>query len=70
MIYYMSPDELLTMPSDADRAALADVRELLVIGAGGKMGPSLIERARRAAPHTKIVAVARQGGDISADLPM
>ena len=68
MIYYMSPDELLTTPSDADRAALADVSELLVIGAGGKMGPSLVERARRAAPHAKIVAVARQGGDISADL--
>jgi len=68
MIYYMSPDDLLTTPSDADRAALADVRELLVIGAGGKMGPSLIERARRAAPQAKIVAVARRGGDISADL--
>jgi nucleoside-diphosphate-sugar epimerase len=55
-------------PSDADCAALADVRELLVIGAGGKMGPSLVERARRAAPHAKIVAVARSGGDIDADL--
>jgi nucleoside-diphosphate-sugar epimerase len=68
MIYYMSPDDLLTTPSEADRAALADVRELLVIGAGGKMGPSLIARARRAAPHAKIVAVARHGGDVTADL--
>jgi nucleoside-diphosphate-sugar epimerase len=68
MIYYMSPDELLITPSEADRAALAEVSELLVIGAGGKMGPSLVERARRAAPHAKIVAVARQGSDISADL--
>src|SRR5580698_4073375 len=68
MIYYMSPDDLLTTPSDADNVALADVRELLVIGAGGKMGPSLVERARRAAPHARIVAVARRGGDISADL--
>jgi nucleoside-diphosphate-sugar epimerase len=59
MIYYMSPD---------DRAALADVRELLVIGAGGKMGPSLVERARAAAPHARIIAVARTGGDINADL--
>lgn len=50
MIYYMSPD---------DRVALADVRELLVIGAGGKMGPSLVERAMRVAPHAKVVAVAR-----------
>jgi len=72
MIYYgiqmMAPEELLLTPSDADRAALADVREMLVIGAGGKMGPSLIERARRAAPHAKIIGVARSGSDISADL--
>jgi nucleoside-diphosphate-sugar epimerase len=72
MIYYgiqmMSPEELLSMPSDADRAALASVSELLVIGAGGKMGPSLIERVRRAAPHAKIIGVARGGSDISADL--
>jgi len=68
MIYYMSPDDLLTTPSDADRTALANVTELLVIGAGGKMGPSLVERARLAAPHAKIVAVARSGGDLNADL--
>jgi nucleoside-diphosphate-sugar epimerase len=61
-------NELLTAPSDADRAALADVSEVLVIGAGGKMGPSLVERARRAAPHAKIVAVARSGGDVNVDL--
>jgi nucleoside-diphosphate-sugar epimerase len=59
---------MISSPSEADRAALADVRELLVIGAGGKMGPSLVERARLAAPHAKIVAVARSGGDINADL--
>jgi nucleoside-diphosphate-sugar epimerase len=64
----MSPENLLVTPSDADRAALADVSELLTIGAGGKMGPSLIERARRAAPHAKIIGVARSGSDISADL--
>jgi nucleoside-diphosphate-sugar epimerase len=50
---------MISSPSEADRAALADVRELVVIGAGGKMGPSLVERARLAAPHAKIVAVAR-----------
>jgi nucleoside-diphosphate-sugar epimerase len=59
---------LHTTPSDADRAALAGIDELLVIGAGGKMGPSLIERARRAAPHAKITGVARSGSDHSADL--
>jgi nucleoside-diphosphate-sugar epimerase len=68
MIYYMSPDELLSTPSDADREALADVTELLVIGAGGKMGPSLMEKARRAAPHAKIIGVARSGSDHAADL--
>ncbi len=64
----ISPENLLSTPSDADRAALADVSELLIIGAGGKMGPSLIERARRAAPHAKVTGVARSGSDISADL--
>jgi nucleoside-diphosphate-sugar epimerase len=64
----LSPDDLLATPSDADREALADINELLVIGAGGKMGPSLVERARRAAPHAKIVAVARSGGDLNVDL--
>jgi nucleoside-diphosphate-sugar epimerase len=60
----MSPEELLTAPSDADRKALADVNELMVIGAGGKMGPSLVERARRAAPHLKIAAVTRAEADL------
>jgi nucleoside-diphosphate-sugar epimerase len=64
----MCPDDLLLTPSDADRAALAEVRELLVIGAGGKMGPSLMERARLAAPHAKVIGVARSGSDYSADL--
>jgi nucleoside-diphosphate-sugar epimerase len=50
---------MISSPFEADCAALADVRELLVIGAGGKMGPSLVERARLAAPHARIVAVAR-----------
>ncbi|HTB11251.1 MAG TPA: NAD(P)-dependent oxidoreductase [Bryobacteraceae bacterium] len=60
---------MIPSPSDAVRAALADVGELLVIGAGGKMGPGLVDLARRAAPHARIVAVARNGGgDINADL--
>jgi len=57
-------DDLLSTPSDADRAALADVREMIVIGAGGKMGPSLVARARRAAPHANIVAVTRETCDL------
>jgi nucleoside-diphosphate-sugar epimerase len=53
MIYYMT---------------LPDLDELLVIGAGGKMGPSLVAMARTAAPRARIVAVGRTGCDISCDL--
>jgi len=56
--------DLLSTPSDADRAALAGVREMIVIGAGGKMGPSLVARARRAAPHANIIAVTRETCDL------
>ena len=57
-------DELLSRPSEADTAAAAALDgDLLIIGAGGKMGPSLAVRARRAlaqcgAPH-RVIAVAR-----------
>ncbi len=53
-------DELLSRPSDADGAALAALDgDLMVLGAGGKMGPSLVRRAQRAAPGKRIYAVAR-----------
>ena len=54
-------ENLLAEPSGADRAALAAMRgDLLILGAGGKMGPSLARRARRAAgPKTRIIAAAR-----------
>jgi nucleoside-diphosphate-sugar epimerase len=54
-------DELLSRPSAADGEAMAGMRgTLLLAGVGGKMGPSLAERARRAAPAgLRIVAVAR-----------
>src|ERR1039457_1252725 len=43
-------DDLLSEPSDADRAAMRAIEGgLLILGAGGKMGPSLARRARRAA---------------------
>jgi nucleoside-diphosphate-sugar epimerase len=57
-------DELLSRPSEADIAAAAALNgDLLIIGAGGKMGPTLALRARRAlqqcgAPH-RVIAVAR-----------
>ena len=53
-------EHFLSEPSEADRAALAALHgDLLVVGAGGKMGPSLVRRARRAAPSKRVIAVAR-----------
>jgi nucleoside-diphosphate-sugar epimerase len=57
-------EEILSRPSDADVAAIAQLAgDLLILGAGGKMGPSLARRARRAAEKAgvpkRIVAVAR-----------
>jgi nucleoside-diphosphate-sugar epimerase len=57
-------EERLSRPSDADIAAVAQLAgDLLVLGAGGKMGPSLLQLARRATDAAKIkkriIAVAR-----------
>lgn len=57
-------DDLLSTPSPADRAAMRDIEGgLVILGAGGKMGPSLARRARRAADQAgvtkSIVAVSR-----------
>ena len=53
-------EDFLSEPSDADRAALAQLDgDLIILGAAGKMGPSLVRRARRAAPTKNVFAVAR-----------
>jgi nucleoside-diphosphate-sugar epimerase len=57
-------EELLARPSDADVAAVARLEpDILVLGAGGKMGPSLAWRLQRAAARagtgSRIVAVSR-----------
>src|ERR1700719_1943917 len=53
-------EELLARPSDALVADLARFDgDILILGAGGKMGPTLAWMARRAAPGKRIVAVAR-----------
>jgi len=57
-------EEFLSRPSEADVAAMAQLDgDLLILGVGGKMGPSLARRARRAVQNAKlkkrIVAVAR-----------
>src|SRR5712672_516948 len=57
-------EDRLSQPTDADAAAMSALNgDLLILGVGGKMGPSLARLARRAAnlagtPH-RIVAVAR-----------
>jgi nucleoside-diphosphate-sugar epimerase len=57
-------EEILSRPSDADAEAIAQLDgDLLILGVGGKMGPSLARRAHRAAVKSgvqkKILAVAR-----------
>ena len=53
-------DDLMTTPGDALRAALARVDgDIIVLGVGGKMGPTLAGLAKRAAPQKRVVGVAR-----------
>ena len=53
-------EELLARPSEALIADLARLDgDILVLGAGGKMGPTLAWMARRAASAKRVVAVAR-----------
>ena len=64
-------EELLSRPRAADIAAMADLKgDLLILGAGGKMGPSLAALARRASDKAgvqrRVLAVARFS---NSDLP-
>ena len=53
-------EDALAQPSDADREALAALDgDLLILGVGGKMGPSLAHRAKLAAPGKRVIGVAR-----------
>jgi hypothetical protein len=53
-------EEVMTRPDPALQADLAAVPgDLLVLGAAGKMGPTLCRLARRADPGRRVVAVAR-----------
>jgi nucleoside-diphosphate-sugar epimerase len=57
-------DDLLATPTEDDREAVRALGgDLLILGAAGKMGPSLAQRARRAADEAgvpmRIVAVSR-----------
>jgi dTDP-4-dehydrorhamnose reductase len=53
-------EDLLSRPSPELSAALAGLDgDILILGAGGKMGPSLARMAKRAAPQKNVIAVAR-----------
>jgi len=54
-------EERLSRPTDAVRATLGSLAgDILVLGAGGKMGPSLARMARRALPAGReVIAVSR-----------
>jgi len=67
-------EERLSRPSDADVSAMKALDgDLLILGAGGKMGPTLARLARRAADLAgsprRIIAVSRfTNSDLSAEL--
>ncbi len=53
-------DEVLARPSEALVRDLSQVPgDLMILGVGGKMGPTLARLARNAAPGKRIIAVAR-----------
>lgn len=53
-------DELLSRPSDGLVSALAGLDgDITILGVGGKMGPTLARMAKRAAPHKRVIGVAR-----------
>lgn len=53
-------EDFMTRPSAALAADLARIDgDILVLGVGGKMGPTLARMARRAAPGRRVIGVAR-----------
>lgn len=55
-------DDLLSAPDDDTRQALASLRgDVIILGAGGKMGPTVARMARRAIadPSRRVIAVSR-----------
>lgn len=53
-------EDLLSEPTPGVVEALSRTdADLLILGAAGKMGPSLARMAKRAAPHRRVVAVSR-----------
>src|SRR5262249_36092342 len=53
-------EEVMTTPSAALIAALQKLPgDILILGVGGKIGPTLARLAKRAAPDKRVVGVAR-----------
>jgi nucleoside-diphosphate-sugar epimerase len=52
-------EEFMTRPSAELRADLSGSDEIMVLGVGGKMGPTLARMAKRAAPAKRVIGVAR-----------
>jgi nucleoside-diphosphate-sugar epimerase len=53
-------EDVMTTPSAALVATLQALPgDILVLGVGGKMGPTLARLAKRAAPHKRVIGVAR-----------
>ena len=53
-------EDVLSEPTDATRKVLADLSgDIVVLGAGGKMGPTLAMMLRKASTHRNIYAVSR-----------
>ena len=53
-------EDVMSTPSVELVAMLRDLPgDILVLGVGGKMGPTLARLARRAAPHKRVIGVAR-----------
>lgn len=53
-------DEFMSRPSQALVDDLAQLKgDIMVLGVGGKMGPTLARLAKRAAPDKKVIGVAR-----------
>ena len=55
--------QLETVMSTPSQALVADLKnlegDLLILGVGGKMGPTLARMAKQAAPHKRVIGVAR-----------
>src|SRR5688572_30897842 len=52
-------EEYMTRPRAELQADLSGIGEILILGVGGKMGPTLARMAKRAAPEARVVGVAR-----------